>query len=183
MTYGFGRSITFPEHDSLLVNQTTTAQFDVVTIAGARQSQYRAPLEGFPTLPSWIKALRLPSGLCLRLLRSLLYFGSEVKKFDRFQPYVNRLTYVVRLEVARSIANALDLDFRFSHIVWIVSDEMLALLREFPKTSKVEMPAQGSAPACLRGIDDVEAACRAARSLGHEYLFERFHITSGGCIR
>ena len=36
------------------------------------------------------------------------------------------------------------------------------------------MPAQGSTPACLCGIDDVEASCRAARSLGDEYLFERF---------
>ena len=45
------------------------------------------------------------------------------------------------------------------------------------------MPAEGSYPACLRGIDDVEAACRAARSLGDEYLFERFHIPSGEWVR
>ena len=117
-------------------------------------------------MPSWIKALRLSGGIRVRLPRSLLYLGSGVEKLDCFQPYVNRLTYVVRLEVARAVANALDLDFRFSHILWIVSDEVLALLPEFSKTPKVEMPAQGSALACLRGIDDVEAACRAARSLG-----------------
>ena len=166
MKYGFGRIITFPEHDALRVNQAKTAQFDVITIAGARQTKYRAPLKGVPVLPSWIKALRLPGGLCVRLSRSLLYFWSEFEKPDRFQPNVNRLTYVFRLEVAGSISNALYLDFRFSQIMWIVSDEVLALLREFSKTPKVGMPAQGSAPACLRGIDDVEASCRAARSLG-----------------
>ena len=52
VTYGFGRIITFPEHDALRVNRATTAQFDVLTVAGAQQTQYRAPLEGFPALPS-----------------------------------------------------------------------------------------------------------------------------------
>ena len=96
--YGFGRIITFPEHDELRVNQATTAQFNVVKVAGARQTQYRASREGFPALQSWIKALRLPGGFCVRLRRSLLYFESEVEKPDRCQTYVNRLTYVVRLD-------------------------------------------------------------------------------------
>ena len=146
VTYGFERTITVPEHDALSDNQATKTQFDVVTIAGSRQTHYRAHLEGFPALPLWIKAFRLPSYLCVRLPRSLLFFGSEAGKPDRFQSFFNRLTYVLRLEVARSIANALDLDFCFSHIGWIVSDEFLALLREFSKTPKVEMPAQGSLP-------------------------------------
>ena len=95
VTYRFARIITLPEHDALRVSQATTAQFDMVTVAGAWKTQYRAPPEGFPALPSWIKALRLPGGLCVRLPRS-----SEVEKPDRFLAHVNRLTYVVRLEVA-----------------------------------------------------------------------------------
>ena len=39
VTYGFGRIITFLEHYAFRVNQATTAQFDVVTVAGARQTQ------------------------------------------------------------------------------------------------------------------------------------------------
>ena len=70
-----------------------------------------------------------------------------------------------------------------SHILWIVSDELLSLLREVSKTRKVEMPKQGSAPAFLRGIDDVEAACRSSYSLGGKYLFERFHIPSVEWVR
>ena len=56
---------------------------------------------------------------------------------------------------------------------------MLSLLHEFAKTPKVTVPPHGKHASCLRGIDDVESACRAARALGNEFLFERVHVTSG----
>ena len=47
---------------------------------------------------------------------------SEVTEMDSGagpagRPYASRLQYTVRLEVARAVANALDLDFRWSQIV------------------------------------------------------------------
>ena len=137
------------------------------------------PLSRFPALPKCITELGLLGGLCVKLPRVLLYHGSEVETPDRFRAHASRLQYTVRLEVARGVAIALDLDFRWSQIVWIVSDNVLTLLREFAKTPKVTVPSQSNHAPCLRGIDDVESACRSARALGNEYLFERGHVPSG----
>ena len=179
VSYGFGRVISFADHDSLRVDESPQARYDVITAANARQTRYRVPLSRFPVLPKWIRELGLPGGLCVKLPRILLYHGSEVEAPDRFRAHTSRLQYAVRLEVARAVANALDLDFRWSQIVWIVSDNVLTLLREFAKTPKVTVPSHGNHASCLRGIDDVESACRSARALGNEYLFERVHVPSG----
>ena len=36
----------------------------------------------------------------------------------------------------------------------------------------------GHHASCLRGIDDIESACRSARALKNEYLFERVQVPS-----
>ena len=102
---------------------------------------------------------------------------------SRFRAYASRLQYTVRLEVARAIANALDLDYQCSQIVWIVSDDVMSLLREFAKTPGVTVPSHGNHASCLRGIEDVESACRSARALGNECLFGRVHVPSGNWSR
>ena len=183
VSYGFGYVISFADHDALRVDESPQVRYDVITVANPRQTRYRVPLSRFPKLPKWILELGLPGGLCVKLPRVLLYHGSEVEKPDRFRPYASRLQYTVRLEVARAVANALDLDIRCSQIVWIVSDNVLSLLREFAKTPRVTVPSHGTHASCLRGIEDVESACRSARALGNEYLFERVHVPSGSWSR
>ena len=183
VSYGFGRVISFADHDALRVDDSPQVRYDVITAASPRQTRYRVPMYRFPALPRWIRELGLPGGLCVKLPRILLYHGSEVEKPERFRAYASRLQYTVRLEVARAIANALDLDYRCSQIVWIVSDNVLSLLREFAKTPGVTVTSHGNHASCLRGIEDVESACRSARALGNEYLFERFHVPSGSWSR
>ena len=168
VSYGFGYIISFADHDALRVDESPQVRYDVITAANPRQTRYRVPLSRFPRLPKWIMELGLPGGLCVKLPRILFYHGSEVENPDRFRLHASRLQYTVRLEVARAIANALDLDYRWSQIVWIVSDNVLSLLHEFAKTPKVTVSSHGKHASCLRGIDDVELACRTARALGNE---------------
>ena len=49
----------------------------------------------------------------------------------------------------------------------------------FAETPKITVPSHGHHASCLRGIDDIESACRSARALENEYLFERVHVPSG----
>ena len=163
VSYGFGYVISFADHDALRVDECPQVRYDVITAANPRQTRYRVPLYRFPRLPKWILQLGPLGGLCVKLPRVLLYHGSEVEKPDRFRPYASRLQYTVRLEVACAVANALDLDFRWSQIVWIVSDNVLALLHEFAETPKITVPSHGHHASCLRGIDDIESACYSAR--------------------
>ena len=165
VSYGFGRVISFADHDALRVDDWLQVRYDVITAASLRQTRYRVLMHRFPSLPRWIRELGLPGGLCVKLPRILLYHGSEVEKPERFRAYASRLQYTVRLEVARAIANALDLDYRCSEIVWIVSDNELSLLREFAKPPGVTIPSHGNHASCLRGIEYVESACRSARAL------------------
>ena len=179
VSYGFGRVISFADHDSLRIDESPQVRYYVLTAANARQNRYSVPLSRFPALPKWIRELGLPGGLCVKLRRVLLYYGSEAETPERFRAHASRLQYTVRLEVARAIANALDLDFRWSQIVWIFSDNVLTRLREFDKTPQVTVPSHGNHASCFRGIDEVESPCRSARALGNEYLFESVHVPSG----
>ena len=183
VSYGFGRVISFADHDALRVDDSPQVRYDVITAASPRQTRYHVPMHRFPALPRWIRKLGLPGGLCVKLPRILLYHGSEVEKPERFRAYASRLKYTVRLEVARAIANALELDYRCSQIVWMVSDNVLSLLLEFAKTARGTVPSHGNHASCLRGIEDVESACGSARALGNEYLFERVHVPSGSWSR
>ena len=183
MIYGFGYIISFAGHDALRVDESPQVRYDVITAANPRQNRYRVPLSRFPRLPKWIMELGLLGGLCVKLSRILLYHGSEVETPDRFRLHSSRLHYTVRLDVARAVANALDLDYRWSQIVWIVSDNVLSSLHEFAKTPRVTFPSHDKHASCLRGIYDVESACRAARALGNESLFEKVHLPSGNWSR
>lgn len=183
MSYGFGRVISFADHDAFHVDDAPQVRYDVITAANPRQTRYRVPLHRFTELPKWVREPGLPGGLCVKLPRVLLYHGSEVEKPERFRAYASRLQNTVRLEVASAIDNALDLDYRCSQIVWIVSDNVLALLREFAKNRRVTVPPHSNHASCLRGIEDVESACRSALALGNEYLFKKVHVPSGSWSR
>ena len=179
VSYGFDYIISFADDDALREDESLQVRYDVITAANPRQSRYRVPLSRFPRLPKGIIELGLPGGLRVKLPRILLYHVSEVENPDRLRLHTSRLQYTVRLEVTRTVVNALDLDYRWFQIVWIVSDNMLSLLHEFAKTPKVTVPPHGKHASCLRGIDDEESACRAARALRNEFLFERVHVPSG----
>ena len=182
-TYGFGRIISFADHDALRVNETAHARFDVVVAATERQTQYRGSLEKFVPLPSWIRDLKLPGGLCLRLPRVLLYMGSEVSQPTIYVAYHSRLTYAVRLEMARALASAVDCDYYHSQIVWVLSEAAVGLLQEFSSTPEVDAPDWLQAPRGPRGLSETAEASLAARGLGDEYLFERYHIATGEWVR
>ena len=103
--------ISFADHDSLRIDESPQVRYDVITPSNARQTRYRVPLSRFPALPKSIRELGLPGGLCVRLPPVLLYHYSEVETPDRFRRHASGLQYTVRLEVARAVANSLDLDF------------------------------------------------------------------------
>ena len=118
VSYRFGYIISFADHDALRVDESPQVRYDVITAVNPpRQTRYRVPLSRFPRLSKWITELGLPVGLCVKLPRILLYHDSEVENPDRFRLHASRLQYTVRLEVARAVANALDLDYRGSQIV------------------------------------------------------------------
>ena len=51
VSYGFGRVISFADHDSLRIDESPQVRCDVITAANARQIRYRVPLSRFPALP------------------------------------------------------------------------------------------------------------------------------------